>query len=157
MVTEDLLGTQQQQADVPDKAKTSLESSPGLPGAHTCSVQELLVYAVREEAEQAMRPGHAPFQVLTGDGLIGIPLLHLTAKGKGKPTQKWGSPKCPQAPKAPRPCLQTLLRVARKHCLLLALASSCLGWGEGSQSQGSLRTVLRGWLKGDERSQGTAC
>lgn len=125
-VTKDLLGKQQQQA------KTPREPSPGLHSTHTCSVQELLVYAVREEAEQAMGPSHSLFQVLSGNGLIRIPLLHLTAEDKGKTTQKWASPSGAHRPPKlsghiHRPCQ------SGKHCFLLALASSCLGLAEGSQ------------------------
>lgn len=38
--------------------------------AHTCGVQELSVHLLREEAQQAVRPGHASLQLLPGDGLI---------------------------------------------------------------------------------------
>ena len=140
-VTEDLLRNQQQQADMSTRAKTPLEPSPGLPSAHTCGVQELLIYAVREEAEQAMGPGHAPFQVLAGDGLIGIPLLHLTAEGKGKTAQKCGSPA--GAPRSPKP-LQPPADPSQsgKHCLLLALASSGLGLAETSQGQAWVASEL---------------
>lgn len=50
---------------------------------HTCSIQKFLVHTVSEAAEQAMGPHHTFLQILSGDGIIRVPLLHLTAEGKG--------------------------------------------------------------------------
>lgn len=47
------------------------------------SIQKFLVHAVTEAAEQAIGPRHALLQILAGDGIIRIPLLYLTAEGKG--------------------------------------------------------------------------
>lgn len=76
-----------------------------------------------------MGPGHSLLQVLSGDGLIRIPLLHLTAEDKGKTTQKWG------AHRSQSPQTTPTGPVTGKHCFLLALASSCLGLAEGGQGQ----------------------
>lgn len=59
--------------------------------AHTCSIQEFLVHAVSEAAEQAMGSHHTLLQILSGDGIIRIPLLHLTAEGKESHSEDAGS------------------------------------------------------------------
>lgn len=79
-----------------------------------------------------MGPGHPPLQGLSGDGLVRIPLLHLTAADKRETAQKWGSPQVPTSPQSPQTTPQTL---SVGNCFLLALASSCLGLAEGSQGQ----------------------
>lgn len=80
-----------------------------------------------------MGSGHSVFQVLSGDGLIRIPLLHLTAEDQGKTTQKWGGPTGAHRPQSPQ--TTPTGPVTGKHCFLLALASSCLGLAEGSPGQ----------------------
>lgn len=52
---------------------------------HTCSIQDLLIHTVREEAEQTMGSCHTVLQLLSGDGLIGIPQLHFTAEKRRSP------------------------------------------------------------------------
>lgn len=52
---------------------------------HTCGIQKFLVHTVREAAEQAMGPHHTLLQILSGDGVIRIPLFHLTAGSKRQP------------------------------------------------------------------------
>lgn len=59
--------------------------------AHTCSIQEFLVHSVSETAEQAMGSHYALLQILSGDGIIRIPLLHLTAEGKESHSEDVGS------------------------------------------------------------------
>lgn len=59
--------------------------------AHTCSIQKFLVHAVSEAAEQAMGSHHALLQILSGDGIIRIPLFHLTAEGKESHSKDAGS------------------------------------------------------------------
>lgn len=77
--------SQPQQTEVPYGAKTPSESSPALPSAHTCSIQEPLVHPIREEAKQAMGPRHTLLQLLGRDWLIRIPVLHLTAEDAESP------------------------------------------------------------------------
>lgn len=78
-----------------------------------------------------MCPGHTSLQLLVGDGLVRIPLLHFTAEGTGKTTQKGGVLKRLPGPHSrPSPIRSPPLRV--KQRLLLALASGCLGLVEGS-------------------------
>lgn len=64
-VTADLL-----QQPAAAQGRDTPESSPALPRAHTCSVQEPLVYAVRQEAKQAVGPSHTSLQLLVRDGFI---------------------------------------------------------------------------------------
>lgn len=62
---------------------TPLRTLAQADSAHTRSIQKFLVHAVTEAAEQAIGPRHALLQILAGDGIIRIPLLYLTAEGKG--------------------------------------------------------------------------
>lgn len=71
------------------EAQATLES-PAHP-ARTCGIQDPLVHTVGEEAEQAVGPRHTSLQLLDGDGLIRVPLLHLTAAGKGRPSREAGA------------------------------------------------------------------
>lgn len=69
--------------------------------AHTCGVQEPLVHVVGEEAEQAVGPGHPSLQLLVGDRLIRVPVLHLAAEARRKAAQKQGSPQGPPGSQRP--------------------------------------------------------
>ena len=78
-----------------------------------------------------MGSGHSVFQVLSGDGLIRIPLLHLTAEDQGKTTQKWRAPQVPTGPKALRPHPQALSLGNTVFCLPWPQAA--WGWLRGVQ------------------------
>lgn len=79
--------------------------------AHTRSIQKFLVHTVTEAAEQAIGPHHALLQILAGDGIIRIPLLYLTAEGKGSHSKNVGNlpgPKACMAGKHGLPCAMAL-------------------------------------------------
>lgn len=110
---------------------------------HTCGLQEPLVHAVTEEAEQAVGPGHTSLQLLVGDWLVRVPVLHLAAGDRRKAAQKQGSPLRPPGSQRPPPRAVAPFQ-SRKHCLLLAVASGCLGLAEESQGQVCGLRIQRG-------------
>lgn len=62
-------------------------------------------------------------------------------KAKERPLRSAGAPQVSPGPQSPSSPLQTPLKNG-KHCLLLALASSCLGLAEASQGQAWVASEL---------------